>query len=586
MWNIQMEIDDQSFSVEPPQRDIGAEEDFEFQLIFAPQRAGQIRSRVRIVAIDEEGNDRVCSEALNGYGIGGGNPEIIVEPEEVRLEIGAPDQRESFSILVSSVGDDVLRIDLELDEVEWVTLNSRGRPRVVNPGDETRIGLRTNHNLPENGEHVANLTITSNDQNRPEIIIPITIIIDIQEISTVGIELIERWNMISSNRVFSEDFIDDEGPDMQLIFEDIIEQIMFIKDGFGSFSSPEFDYWGIRTWETGQGYLVRTTEETELEITGTMIPRDREIFLRRGWNIVAYYPVYIHDHLGIALMDLIDRNLLIIAKDGHGRFFFVNDWWPVPPQAIPGQAYLIKVTQNCWFNWGPELEDQVNDFQIPDESTLSHFDFDLNSVHSSHNMSVVIRSISDDKAVPDGAEVACFTQDGKIAGARLIQSSNQSAGLAVWGDELLTVNEVEGFRTGENLTFRMWDPVQEEEYPISITVVEGENKYSENGILICDGKIERTVGSGSHPEQFVVTAMYPNPFNSSLTVNYTLLEPIDIHVGLYSIDGRLLKSVSHTDNSVGSHSTTIDASDLSAGIYLIQVGYSNRIQSSKVVLLK
>jgi len=410
-------------------------------------------------------------------------------------------------------------------------------------------------------------------------------IAQIPEITTQTIELNRGWNIISTNRVFMEDFIDEEGPDMQLIFGDIIEQISHIKDWWGRFCSLEFDYWGIDRWETDQGYMVRTLEETELEVTGALIPWDREIFLRRGWNIISYYPSYESDNLLIALWDLVDRDLLLLAKDGQGRF--VNpDFGFMPPRAHPGQGFMVKVTQNCRFSWWPDLRWGVNNQIKPENQRLSHFDFDLETAHSSNNMSVVIRTISADNAVPDGAEIACFIEDGKIAGAGLIQSSDQSAGLTVWGDELLTDDEVEGFKMGEKLTFRMWDPIRNEEYPVSFTVVEGENKYTENGILICDGKVERNGSSGFYLEQFAVKAIYPNPFNSNLTVDYCLFESNDLQVGLYSVDGRLLKSVNPEKKSIGNHTVTINAADLSTGVYVVKISIGDQQQMKKVVLIR
>jgi len=587
MWMLQFQVNDQSFSVEPPQRNVGAREAFEFMIRFTPRGAGEIQGIMTVTAIGQNGDAHAFEVQLNGLGIGEDNPEIEVDPEEVQFEIVTPEQRERFRIRINSIGEELLEVEWELDRVGWIFIDGDRRDINLDPGGMTRISLITTYDFPENGEYVANLTINSNDPERPEIIVPITMTVDIPEFTTQTIELEQWWNMISTNRDFSEDFVDDEGPDMELIFADIAEQISLIKDQLGGFCAPPFDYWGIDAWESDRGYQVRTLEETELEATGSLIPWDREIFLHGGWNIVPYYPVYENDDLALALEDLIERNLLEIAKDGDGRFItWWDDWgWP-NPWAVPGQSYMVKVTQNCRFRWAPEPEWEVNSQIVHKKRGLSHFDFDLETAHSSNNMSVVIRSISADNTELDGSEVGCFTEDSRIAGAAIVRKSDQAVAMPVWGDEILTTDENEGFRIGERLTFRMWDATTDEEYPVSITVIEGENKYSENGILICDGKIERTFGPGSHPEQFAITAMYPNPFNSNLTVSYTIFESTPIQIGLYSIDGRLLKSIALAENSIGSHTTTIDASDLSASVYIVKVGYGDFVQSNKVVLIK
>lgn len=104
-WNVQFEVDDPSFSVEPPQAEIGAGEAFEFQLAFAPWRAGELRAELLGSANGENG-DRLSPDVwLVRTGIGD-PPEMVVEPEEIRFEIDAPDQRENILIYVSNIGDD------------------------------------------------------------------------------------------------------------------------------------------------------------------------------------------------------------------------------------------------------------------------------------------------------------------------------------------------------------------------------------------------------------------------------------------------------------------------------------------------
>ncbi len=586
MWNIQFVVNIEDFSVEPAQRNVGAREAFEFELRFTPQRAGQIQGIMTITAVGQDGNVHAFEVELNGIGIGEDRPEITLNLEEVLFEIETPEHHELITIRISNTGNEVLETEWELEDVAWLYLQGDRRQLDIEPEDDWGIGIRTRFDFPENGEYDVNFTINSNDPERPEIVVPITMIVNIPEVTTQTLELEQGWNMISTNREFAEEFIDEEGPDMGLIFVDIADQIRIIKDGFGGFCAPTFDYWGIEAWESDRAYQVNTLEETELDATGLLIPWDREIFLHGGWNIVPYYPVYEHWDLGIALADLIERNLLMMAKDVHGRFVMFQDWgWENPP-AIPGQGYMVKVTQNCRFSWGPEPE-RVNGTE-PEltEKVLAHFKFDLETDHSSNNMSVVIRNIDVDNMLLDGSEIACFTQDGRIAGAGNFRQSTQSVCMAIWGDEQLTEDIVEGLAIGESLNFRMWDPVRDMEYPIFITPVEGENKYSENGILICEGKIETTLNPEFLPEQFLVTGMYPNPFNSSLTVNYSLFESGDVQIGLYSIVGRLIKHAIQNSLSVGSQLITIDAKNLAAGIYVVRVRKGEKIQLNKVVLMK
>ena len=85
---------------------------------------------------------------------------------------------------------------------------------------------------------------------------------------------------------------------------------------------------------------------------------------------------------------------------------------------------------------------------------------------------------------------------------------------------------------------------------------------------------------------------YPNPFNPNTTISYSLKEPGEVRIKLYTITGELIKTLLEGAKSKGYNETQIDLSCYSSGIYLyrLEVTGAGKIpvfnDLKKMVLLK
>ncbi len=108
------------------------------------------------------------------------------------------------------------------------------------------------------------------------------------------------------------------------------------------------------------------------------------------------------------------------------------------------------------------------------------------------NMSIIILRLIG-VAVPPGAEVACVTPDGLVAGAAYLEGE-PAWGLAVWGDDAST-EEVDGFRDRQPLRFLYWDPQIDREIDAEPTLLQGDELvYITNGLLVIDLLVEPPEG--------------------------------------------------------------------------------------------
>ena len=86
--------------------------------------------------------------------------------------------------------------------------------------------------------------------------------------------------------------------------------------------------------------------------------------------------------------------------------------------------------------------------------------------------------------------------------------------------------------------------------------------------------------------EFALHDMYPNPFNPSTEISFTL--PVDGHARLsvFNLAGREVSVLHDGYQSSGMHHYTWNAADLPSGVYYIRLAAGNKFQSRKAMLMK
>jgi hypothetical protein len=80
---------------------------------------------------------------------------------------------------------------------------------------------------------------------------------------------------------------------------------------------------------------------------------------------------------------------------------------------------------------------------------------------------------------------------------------------------------------------------------------------------------------------------YPNPFNPSTSIAYSLKKSSNITLSVYDITGKLVDVVIDNEyKPAGTYEVTYNAIKLSSGIYFLQMEADNFKSSIKLILLK
>lgn len=79
---------------------------------------------------------------------------------------------------------------------------------------------------------------------------------------------------------------------------------------------------------------------------------------------------------------------------------------------------------------------------------------------------------------------------------------------------------------------------------------------------------------------------YPNPFNSTVTIEYDLPISSDVRLDVFDIQGRLTATLFNDFTSAGSHSVSWSPEQLASGVYFASLKLSTEIVTRKVLYLK
>lgn len=88
------------------------------------------------------------------------------------------------------------------------------------------------------------------------------------------------------------------------------------------------------------------------------------------------------------------------------------------------------------------------------------------------------------------------------------------------------------------------------------------------------------------PASFSVAQNFPNPFNPTTTINYTIPKYSKVSLRVYDIAGKEVANLVDKDEVVGAYSVVFNASHLSSGIYFYTLTNGNQKITKKMMLIK
>ena len=88
------------------------------------------------------------------------------------------------------------------------------------------------------------------------------------------------------------------------------------------------------------------------------------------------------------------------------------------------------------------------------------------------------------------------------------------------------------------------------------------------------------------PTEVSLSPAYPNPFNPSTSLSYTVPQDGNVKLSVYDISGRLVENLVSSYQEAGSYNAVWNAANISSGVYFVRLSASSEMLTQKVMLIK
>ncbi len=354
-------------------------------------------------------------------------------------------------------------------------------------------------------------------------------------------------------------------PAIDLMFASVVNDLIILFNSTMSYTPPAAPSPPGVQWNPYLGYQIRMAQARSITICGPeAVPPT--INLATGWNLI---PILNPANIDIVPDLSIIPQIQVIREIGGPRF-----WWRNGASSLnvvePGKAYLVQVSAPCIIDFGP-LKGTGGTLANPEFTNISPWN-NVTATLPAHLFGFTKEACN---FFENGDIVGTFTPSGLCAGMWFYDEKEGNLGIAAFGDDEFT-DEIDGFAKGEPIQFRLYRPISEEIFELSV-VYDPEylntGIYTENGLSIVSGIQVLLLGNKELDNANL--CIYPNPGH-----------------GIFNIEG--LKGIYNIEvlNSTGSvileenfeNEYLLNLATHPKGIYLVKITTKKEVIYRKIIV--
>jgi len=145
--------------------------------------------------------------------------------------------------------------------------------------------------------------------------------------------------------------------------------------------------------------------------------------------------------------------------------------------------------------------------------------------------------------------------------------------------EFVKIGFVKGNGTTTNLsTYAFTDKNVKEDFPYRLKQIDFDGTFAYSNIV--------NASTSSLPTTFTLAQNFPNPFNPSTTISYSLPKAGVVTLAIFNTLGQKVKEVVNGFQEAGNYTVSLNASDLSSGNYIYNISLNGQSINKKMLLLK
>ena len=395
----------------------------------------------------------------------------------------------------------------------------------------------------------------------------------------LSIELIEGYNWISFN-------LDLEDSSPSAVLASLGDDAEFItsQQSGSSINYGEYGwYGGLSEMKPTEMYKLKMTNPATLIITGKPVDLESNpISLISGWNWISFLPQYTGS-VQASLENLGDLGEFITSQASGASTNYFGDygWYGGLSDLEPGSGYLLKMFSEAELIY-PEFQGIARkntnlEVQLLPE-LISDWNFNYGDFEYLGNVTISIGDFADS----DGDMVSAFV-------------NNECRGIAKrtyfpLNDSYLYTLQVYSNADdidAEMMTFKYYN--RDDNRVISFA----ETLQFSNNMIAGDAYNTLELNNVINPivEEYSLSDAYPNPFNPSTELSFTIKESGNINLSIYDMTGRLVNTLVNGDIKTGYHRVTWNGLDtngqaVSSGMYIYSLNGDGVSITKKMMLMK
>jgi hypothetical protein len=403
------------------------------------------------------------------------------------------------------------------------------------------------------------------------------------ELHSMQISLHSGWNMISSN-------VNPDVTDIATLFEDVDDPHLFIKDNAGNSYWPILEIFNLAEFNVYEGYQVFVSGEHTFSIYGTNIyPESTPIGLFKGWNIIPYFPI-----TPIPVTEALEsiKEYILVVKDIYGNIYWPEYEVNTVGNMQPGQGYQLYLSADAELIYPAsmqklisinELNNSIRDTNIQDSRYTPYFS-------NTGSNAVILIQCPDLK---DGDEIGVWMSSGQLVGSGVV--NNGKAIITVWGNNLATPDIIDGAVEDEELRLSFWSKEKDEEQEVIIKniinaldpnrPVERLN-FTVNGLYVISVRLPDQEGHEMVPQRYSLGQNFPNPFNPSTQIQFSIPNEEHVRITVYSLIGQKVSLLLDEQRSPGIYTVDFNASNLPSGLYFYRLDAGSYHETKKMMLAR
>lgn len=89
-----------------------------------------------------------------------------------------------------------------------------------------------------------------------------------------------------------------------------------------------------------------------------------------------------------------------------------------------------------------------------------------------------------------------------------------------------------------------------------------------------------------HADRFQLKQNYPNPFNPTTQIEFSIVEPSNVTLEVFNIQGQRVATLMNETKSAGVHTVNFNAASLSSGLYIYRLQAGSYTETKRMTLIK